>query len=84
MVGPQVGHTDDSLCQRCGEEEEMPDYIVFRCRIIRRVKDERDRREWAREVGVQWDNWDALASKKWIKMEDTGRVDDEGRVVEWI
>ena len=84
MVGPQVGHTDDSLCQICGEEEETPDHIVFRCRIIRRVKDERGRGEWAREVGVQWDNWDALASKKWIRMEDTGRVDDEGRVVEWI
>ena len=27
------------------------------------------------------DSWDMLASKKWIRMEGTGHVDDEGRVV---
>ena len=49
---------------------------MFRCRNIRRVEDKKGRREWAREVGVRWDSWDALASKKWIRM---GVLDDEGR-----
>ena len=39
---------------------------------VRRVKDERGRREWARDV---------LASKKWVRMEDSGCVDDEGRPI---
>ena len=30
---------------------------------------------------MRWDSWDALASKKWVRREDTGRVDDEGRDV---
>ena len=34
------------------EEEETPDHIVFRCTKIRRVEDERGRREWARKEGV--------------------------------
>ena len=34
--------------------------------------------EWAKEAGMRWDSWDALASKKWVRMEDSGRVDDEG------
>ena len=29
----------------------------------------------------RWDCWDALASKKWVRMEDSGRVDDEGRPI---
>ena len=45
---------------RCGEEEETPEHIVFRCGKIRRVKDEKGRREWAIENG---DSWDALASQ---------------------
>ena len=52
---------------------------MFPCRKIRRVKDKKGRREWAREVGVRWESWDVLASKKWMRLEDTGRVDDEGR-----
>ena len=24
-------------------------------------------------------SWDALLSKKWVRMEESGRVDDEGR-----
>ena len=34
-----------------------------------------------RENGLRWDGWDALASKLWLRREDTGRVDDEGRSV---
>ena len=30
---------------------------------------------------MRWDSWDALASKKWVRMEDSGRVDDEGRPI---
>ena len=61
----------------------MPDHIVFRCRKVRRVKniEGRGRRAWAREAGMRWDSWDALASKKWVRMEDSGRVDDEGRPI---
>ena len=62
--------------------------IVFRCKKISpdykkitRMKDEKGRREWARENGMRWDTWDALASRKWVRMEDSGRVDDEGRPV---
>ena len=51
------------------EEEETPEHIVFRCGDIR-VKYERGRREWARENGMRWDSWDALASKKWVRMEE--------------
>ena len=54
---------------------------MFRCGNIRRVKDERGRRVWARENGMRWDSWDALASKKWVRMEESSRVDDEGRPI---
>ena len=76
----KVGRIDDNdaVCSRCGEEEETPDHILFRCRKVRRVKDERGRREWARGNGMKWD---ALASRKWARMEDSGRIDDEGRPV---
>ena len=52
---------------------------MFRCGKVRRVRDERrrGRREWASENGIRWDSWDALASKKWLRMEESGRVDDE-------
>ena len=65
------------------EEEETQDHIVFRCKKVRRMKDERGRgrREWARENEMSWDSWDALASWKWVRMEDSGRIDDEGRPV---
>ena len=80
----KMGRVEDKRCPRCEEgEEQMPDHIVFRCRKVRRVKDieGRGRREWAREAGMRWDSWDALASKKWVRMEDSGRVDDEGRSI---
>ena len=40
---------EDAECPRCGMEEETPDQIVFWCREIRRVKDERGRMEKAIE-----------------------------------
>ena len=30
----------------------IPDHIVFRCGKVRRVKDEKGRRDWARENGT--------------------------------
>ena len=42
------------------------------------MKVHRGRREWVKEMGLRWDGWDALASKKWVRpvrMEDSGRVD---------
>ena len=38
-------------------------------------------REWVRENEMSWDSWDELASKKWVRLEDTGRVDEEGMPV---
>ena len=69
------------MLPKCGEEEQTPEHIVFRCRKVRRVKGEKGRRDWARENGMRWDSWDALASKKWMRMEDSGRVDDEDRPI---
>ena len=60
----KIGRVEEARCPRCGEEEQTPDHIVFRCRKVRRVEDERGRREWAKEVGMRWDGWDALASKQ--------------------
>ena len=77
----KIGRVEDARCPRCEEEEQTPDHIVFRCRKVRRVRDGKGRREWAREAGMRWDSWDALASKKWVRMEDSGRVDDEGRPI---
>ena len=76
----KVGCVEDDTCPiaRRGEEEDTPDNIVFRCRKIKRVKDQKGRREWVRERELRWDSWDALAEKKWVRMEDTGLVDDEG------
>ena len=34
-----------------------------------------------RRGGDAKDSWDALASKKWVRMEESGRVDDEGRPI---
>ena len=47
------------------------------------MRDERGRgrREWASENGMRWDIWDALASKKWVRKENSSRVDDEGRPI---
>ena len=57
---------------RCGEEEQISDHVVFQCRKVRRVRDERGtgRRQWASENGMRWDGW-----------EESGRVDDEGRPI---
>ena len=54
---------------------------MFRCGKVRRVRDERGRRELARENGMRWDSWDALASKTWVRMEHSGHVDDERRPI---
>ena len=48
---------------------------------IKRLKHIRNRREWARESDLRWGRWEALASKRWVRMEDTGQVDDEGKAV---
>ena len=40
--GCKVGNAAESECPRCGEEEKTPDHMVFRCREIRRLKDERE------------------------------------------
>ena len=79
----KIGRVGEAGCPRWEEEEETPDHIVFWCRKVRRVKDERGRgrREWAKEAGMRWDSWDVLASKKWVRMEESGRVDDEGRPI---
>ena len=79
--GNKVGRVEGAECPKCGEEEQTLDHIVFQCGKVRRVKDERERREWARENGMRWDSWDALASKQWVRMEDSGRVNDEGRPI---
>ena len=60
-----------------GKEE----HIVFCCMQIRRVKDIKGRREWVRETGMRWDRWEGMASGEWVRLEDTGRVDEEGRPV---
>ena len=71
----RIGQAEDGRCPRCGEEEKIPDHIVFRSREIRRTRDVkgRDRRRWVKEEGMRWD---ALASKKWVRAEDTGQLDD--------
>ena len=53
-------------------------YSIPVCGKLRRVRDERGRgrREWASENGMRWDSWDALASKKRVRMEGSGRVDN--------
>ena len=79
----KVGQVEDAVCPRCKEEDETPDHIVFRCQALKRVKDieGRGRRQWAAEDEMRWDSWDALASKKWVRRENTGRVDEEDKEV---
>ena len=43
------------MCPKCGEEEQTPEHIVFRCRKVSRVKDEKGKKDWARENGMSWD-----------------------------
>ena len=52
----KVGRIAEDVYPQCGEEEQTPDHIVFRCGKVRRVKDERGRRVWARENGMRWDS----------------------------
>ena len=49
----KIKRVEEAGCPRCGEGEEMPEHIVFRCGNIRRVKDEKGRREWARKEGMR-------------------------------
>ena len=77
----KIKRTEDDRCPKCEEEEQTLDHVEFRCRKVRRVKDEKGRREWASENGMRWDSWDTLASKKWVRMQESGRVDDEGRPI---
>ena len=30
---------------------------------------------------MRWDGWDTFASKRWVRVEDTARVNGEGRAV---
>ena len=76
-----MGQVEEAECPRCGGEDQTPDHIVFWYRKVRRVRDKRGRREWAKEAGMRWDSWNALASKKWVRMEESGRVNDEGRPI---
>ena len=39
----RIARTEDAVCPRCGEEEQMPDHVVFRGRNVRRVADGRGR-----------------------------------------
>ena len=41
----KVGRVEDATCPNCGEEEGTPDHIVFRCKKVRRVKEEGGRSE---------------------------------------
>ena len=41
----QIGRIEDDGFPKCGEEEQTPDHVVFRCRKVRRVKDERGWRD---------------------------------------
>lgn len=34
-----VGRMDDAICPRCGEADDIPDHVVFRCMKIRRIKE---------------------------------------------
>ena len=79
----KIGRVEGAECAKCGEKEQIPDHIVFQCVKVRRVRDKsgRGRMEWASEFGMRWDSWDALASKNWVRMEDSGCVDDEDRPI---
>ena len=52
----KIGRVEDAECLRCGEEEETSEHIVFQCGNIRRVEDERGKREWAIKEGMRWDS----------------------------
>ena len=49
----KIGRVEEARCPRCGEEEQTPDHIVFRCRKVKRVKDER---RWGCDgiAGTRW------------------------------
>ena len=44
----KIGRAGEDVCPKCEEEEQTPDHVVFK---VRRVRDEKGRREWARESG---------------------------------
>ena len=52
--GCKVGQVAEAECPRCGEAGETPDHIVIRCREIRKLNDERGRREWMEENYLRW------------------------------
>ena len=35
----KVGHVSDAICPKCEREGQTPEHIVFRCKKIKRVKD---------------------------------------------
>ena len=47
---------ENRICPRCGEEEETPDDIMFRCRKIKRIKleDVKGREEESGTAGTHW------------------------------
>ena len=49
----KIERGEEAEYPQCGEEEQTPDHIVFRCRKVRRVRDEKGRREWAEEAGMR-------------------------------
>ena len=38
----KIGRAEEDAYPKCGEEKQTPDHIVFRCRKVRRVRDEKD------------------------------------------
>ena len=41
----KIGRVEGAECPKCGEEEQAPDHIVFRCGKVRRVRDKKGRRD---------------------------------------
>ena len=61
-------------------EEEKPDHIVFWCRKVRHSG---EKMMGVRESRLRWDSLGVLAARRWVRMEDTGRVDGQ-LSKEWI
>ena len=47
----KAGQMEDATCPSCRDEDDTPDHIVFRCQMIKTVKDVegRGKRKWATE-----------------------------------
>ena len=43
--GGKIRRVEGAECPKCGVAEQTPDNIEFRCGMVRRVRDERGRRE---------------------------------------